>query len=424
MTDLVVVADDLTGAMDTGHRFAECGHETSVVTTAVKEKPALDRRSSSVIAVNTDTRYVTPERAGAAVRRAVESLRATTVYKKVDSTLRGNVEAEIIAALDAADAELVFFAPAFPLAGRATVEGIHQVNGDPVTETEYGDDPNAPPTAALTACFDNYDGPVSHLDADTIDGGPKQVSSALDSIIAAHDEAPIVCCDAATDTALATIASAGEKYNGIYAGSGGLAAHVSVPVSPTAPTEMPTPNPGAPLAVVGSASSMTFTQLARLPAECIHKLDATEIVSDGWAPDLTTAVQRLSKGKPTVLTAATNDEDVQTALAAGRRHGQSPASVRNRIASRLAAATRTILETTRPSGLALTGGDIAGATLRTLDATMINLAGAAVGTGIPIGVIRDGDAAGLSIVTKPGGFGHSETLCECLDALTPVGFDK
>jgi len=424
MTAVVVVADDLTGAMDTGHRFAERGHGTSVVATAPREEATLNRISSSVVAVNTDTRYVTPDRANNAVRHAVECSQATTVYKKVDSTLRGNVEAEVIAALDAADAELALFAPAFPQAGRQTVEGIHYVDGDPVTETEYGDDPNAPQTEVLTDLFESYDGPVTHLSADAIDGGPEQVRNALDSITATYDGAPIVCCDAATDAALATIAAAGEASDAVYAGSGGLAAHVSVPTLTTVPIEMSIPDSGAPLAVVGSASATTFTQLTHLPAECIRKVDATELVLDTWQPDLTAAAQRLSDGKPTVLTAATSQEDVQAALATGHERDQSPASVRDRVASRLAAATGMILETTRPSGLVLTGGDVATATLRTLNATTIALTGTAVETGIPVGVISDGDATGLNVVTKAGGFGHLETLDRCLGALMPVEADR
>ena len=421
MTGIVVVADDLTGAMDTAHRFAERAYDTSVVAVPDAVETALDGASSPVVAVNTDTRYATAATAADVVGRVVARARPRTVYKKVDSTLRGNVGAEVRAALDAADAELALFAPAFPRTGRYTVDGTQHVEGQPVTETEYGDDRNAPSSDRLAELFAGYDGLVERLDGAVIGSGSERVTDALDDLVGRHDRAPIVCCDAATDAELSTIASAGDGYDTVYAGSGGLAAHVEASVASTSPPTAPSVEHGRPLAIVGSASRTTLTQVSRLPDGLVVELDPLATLRDGWKPDASPVTRRLADGQPAVVTAPADDDAVRRTLAAGRERGLSPAEVRGRVADGLAATAAAALESVRPSGLVLTGGDVAVATLRTIGASTVTLSGTAVDAGVPVGAMADGDASGLALVTKAGGFGTERTLEACLDALSSKG---
>ena len=66
------------------------------------------------------------------------------VIKKVDSTLRGNIAAEVAALDRFYKPELVVFMPALPALGRTTVNGIHCLKGVPLTETELASDPKNP----------------------------------------------------------------------------------------------------------------------------------------------------------------------------------------------------------------------------------------------------------------------------------------
>lgn len=420
MTDLVVVADDLTGAMDTGHSFAKRGHETAVVAVPDAPETGVDTSATSVLAVNTDTRYAASAAARNAVERVVKRARDATVYKKVDSTLRGNVAAEVEAALVAADAELALFAPAFPATGRSTVDGIHRVDGDPVTETEYGEDRKGPPSAVLTELFADYGGPVESLPQSVVDAGCERVAAALDDLVASHEQAPIVCCDAASDTALSTISSAAKDFETVYAGSGGLAAHVAVPAPPTAPPETLTVDASAPLAVVGSASEQTLTQLAQLPEDMIAALDASAMLTAEWVPDVSAVIRRIREGKPAVVTAATDEETVRETLAIGRERGLSTTEIQERVATGLATAAAATLDAVHPSGMVLTGGDVAVATLRATNASTVRLTGTAIESGIPVGVVRDGDMIDLGLVTKAGGFGSQETVYECINYFSPL----
>lgn len=146
MTRLLTIADDFTGALDTGVQFAARGARTCVVT-----DPAYDfsrvEAENQVLVLDAETRHLTPEAACGVVRRAVEEALAagfTHIYKKTDSALRGNVGAELAAVLEGAGAESLAFLPALPKMDRVTRGGVHYIGGVPVAESVFGQDPFEP----------------------------------------------------------------------------------------------------------------------------------------------------------------------------------------------------------------------------------------------------------------------------------------
>src|SRR5262245_17358109 len=144
MADVLVVADDLTGGNATGALFARRGLRAVTVREiahAHRYAPDVD-----VIVVNTGTRHAPPAEARAAVAAVVAALGdVRLVVKRVDTTLRGNVGAELDGVLDALPARALCV-PAFPAAGRTTVGGMHLVDGVPLAETDAARDPLAPVT--------------------------------------------------------------------------------------------------------------------------------------------------------------------------------------------------------------------------------------------------------------------------------------
>lgn len=107
---MVIVADDLTGACDTGAAFAARGLRTVVWLTGPQP-------SSDVLVRSTNSRNDPPEVAAVKVRQAA-AIRAPILYKKIDSTLRGNVRAE----LEVLDTSIVV-CPAFPDQQRVVRDG-------------------------------------------------------------------------------------------------------------------------------------------------------------------------------------------------------------------------------------------------------------------------------------------------------------
>src|SRR5277367_2302112 len=136
LLEILIVADDLTGAADCGTAFAAHGLDTAVVLDAAGGIPRAE-----VVAIDANTRTMTPERAAAETGRIVREYPARIVYKKIDSTLRGNVAVEVAAVLEAyrdmghPDAVTVM-APAFPALGRTTKGGRMYVRGEAI---ENGD---------------------------------------------------------------------------------------------------------------------------------------------------------------------------------------------------------------------------------------------------------------------------------------------
>src|SRR5690349_12261232 len=95
---VTILADDLTGACDTGCLFAGAGP------VAVTVPGVLEAHDRAVLAVDTETRMLPDAAAAAVLREAARRLRprlaAGPVFKKIDSTMRGPVAAEVAALLE------------------------------------------------------------------------------------------------------------------------------------------------------------------------------------------------------------------------------------------------------------------------------------------------------------------------------------
>lgn len=420
MYSVAVVADDLTGAMDTAQGFAARGYATTVLANPEADTTAdLPDDGTAILSINTDSRYDEEGQAVDNVSEAIATLPARTIYKKVDSTLRGNFAAEVDVALAGSEADVALVAPAFPSANRTTENGIHFVSGTPVAETEYGDDDKGPTSSSLSELFAHVNRPVENVSLQTVAEGSEQIASAIADAVARHEQSPILVCDAREDGHLGAIGEAGASFDTLYVGSGGLASQIPIPGDDVSDPSLPQISPGSALGIAGSVNATTLTQLDHVSDEVIVELDGASLLrGDRVDGAVDYAANRLRNDQPVVLTAATNDESVEQTIAAGREQDLTPAEVRERVAAGLAKMATEILRTETPSGLLLTGGDIAVAVIRALDATAVTLTGEEVEAGIPIGTFVDGSTAGMALVTKAGGFGSEETIVNCLDALT------
>src|SRR5215216_4113824 len=145
MRRLAIIADDLSSATDCGAQVVRSG--LSVVVPLEGYALPAQAHLAQVISVDTDTRSLPANSAYTKVKEVAQGLLAegwTDFYKSVDSTLRGNLGAEIEAMLDALRPDCAVIAPAFPKYGRTTVEGMQYLHGRPLHETEFGSDPTAP----------------------------------------------------------------------------------------------------------------------------------------------------------------------------------------------------------------------------------------------------------------------------------------
>ena len=123
---VAIIADDLTGALDTGTPFVDAGLSVAVAIDVDAVEAAI-ATGAEVVVVNTVSRAMDPAAATASVARAATLLREANpalVFKKIDSRLKGNVRAETEALAKAFGKTRVVIAPAIPDQQRFTRNGM------------------------------------------------------------------------------------------------------------------------------------------------------------------------------------------------------------------------------------------------------------------------------------------------------------
>ncbi len=127
MLECFLIADDLTGACDAAAPFAAAGLRTIVPLAGWIAEDA------DVVACSTESRNIVPAAARGrlcAVVAAVRRYAPRIIFKKIDSTLRGNTAHEIVAALDIFGCAAAAVTPAFPAAGRVVESGRLRLTND------------------------------------------------------------------------------------------------------------------------------------------------------------------------------------------------------------------------------------------------------------------------------------------------------
>jgi uncharacterized protein YgbK (DUF1537 family) len=128
MLERVIIADDLTGALDAAAPFAMRGVSTVVALDAAALPRAI-ATGARIVGVSTNSREIAPDAAREAVRAVMAQLPpGIALFKKVDSRLKGNIEAE----LDAIPHRRSLAIPAIPAFGRCMRGG--RLEGFGVTE--------------------------------------------------------------------------------------------------------------------------------------------------------------------------------------------------------------------------------------------------------------------------------------------------
>ncbi|WP_186037979.1 four-carbon acid sugar kinase family protein [Burkholderia gladioli] len=214
---LLIVADDLSGAADCAIAFAAAGRRTVVSLDA--SAPA---RPAAVLAVDTDTRRLAPAEAA---RRAADAWRAQRapgrrLYKKIDSTLRGNWAAEVAALAALAGPAIV--APAFPATGRGVIDGRVLVRGVPLEDTETWQLEHAGRDAALRALLEDAGLRVEQVGLEVLRGDPQRIVAMLAAAAAEGVRAIVVDAETSEDLARLARLTAALDTPFFWVGSGGL----------------------------------------------------------------------------------------------------------------------------------------------------------------------------------------------------------
>ncbi|WP_161598980.1 four-carbon acid sugar kinase family protein [Aidingimonas lacisalsi] len=196
MSDVVIIADDLTGALDAAAPFAARGAVTQAVTSLSALQGMSAGSAPNVVAITTESRHLPAERAASRVAEAIEAascLKPELWIKKVDSTLRGQVAAECLSANRHLSRALLV-APAVPSQGRTVSQGCVFVHGEPLETTAYVSDACSPaPGGDLVALFEAVGLPMTRC------ASADMASDGMNCVIDADDATTL---DAIADVAL------------------------------------------------------------------------------------------------------------------------------------------------------------------------------------------------------------------------------
>ncbi|MBM7599160.1 uncharacterized protein YgbK (DUF1537 family) [Virgibacillus halotolerans] len=428
---LAVIADDLTGANDTGVQFAKKGLSTTVLFSDTQLQPT--HLSEDATVLNSDSRALNPRKAYDIVfnlSTELNKLDVTKVFKKIDSTMRGNIGVEIDAVMDVFKYKTSFVVPAFPKGNRTTVNGKHYVNRVLLTETEIANDPSCPVKESYLPKLlqEQSMREVALISISDVRKGKSHLSEKMIEL-SSGETSKIIIIDATTDEELKTIVEATEilQDNFLWVGSAGIAYHLSN----TAHREevllerLEDERPPV-LVVAGSVNTITHRQIQDLKKgnnveeivispEAFFYEDKRELEIDR----IVKAGQALLEKGDLVITTNREQEAMNRVKELKLKLDLSNFEVGHTIAKSMGVIAGRLIESKDICGAVLTGGDIAGATCKELNGEGIRVIGE-VEAGIPYGRLFGGFFDGIPIVTKAGAFGTEQALSKALQTITKV----
>ncbi len=268
-----IVADDLTGANDTALQFFMKGSNTEIIL----DINSLNENHLNVEtwALCNETRNIDPEDAGRIVFEATRVLKEKFgieyFYKKIDSTLRGNIPVEILAMLEATGYDAAIVAPAFVQEGRITIGGYQLLKGIPIERTDAARDHKAPiyesyiPDILKRGLSENAKELVASIELKTIAKGAGPIALKLNELISQGKKLIVMDSVSTVDLEQIVLAMQKSSYNILPAGSAGLAhalgavwlGEIKQPIQKQIP-KLPK------LILSGSATSLTALQMKKL----------------------------------------------------------------------------------------------------------------------------------------------------------------
>ncbi len=416
MVKLAVIADDFTGALDTGIKFTKTGARTQVMLHSEFSFSEI-AADCTVLVVDTETRHLPPEQAYRIVYDLVkkcDSYGVEYIYKKTDSALRGCVGSELAAVADALGCA-VQFVPALPKENRTTHNGIQYIDGIPVAKSVFGRDP-----------FE----PVRYSEIEKILGEEtnKQIVLVGRGEECKAKEADIVVYDASTDEDIVRIAGnlLKQKKLRALAGCAGFASCLqSVWNFPKQKMKQPRRTRNL-LVACGSINDITVKQLAyaertgfdRLSLDVEQKLQERYLDTAAGKEFIEIIREKCRKATPLILDTC-SEHAVEEAVLYAEKNGIPKEEIRSRIAERVGQFVRCWLDFELDDTVAITGGDTVYAFLMSVDCSDIEPVCEAV-PGVVLFNMKIGNRT-LQVLSKSGGFGREDVFAEIASRFTYGG---
>ncbi len=406
---LVIIADDFTGANDTGVQYRKLGLQVKVIIDPVALYTEIEQ--TDVLVIDLESRLLPAADAynkTYAVGTQLYNIGNCTVFKKLDSTFRGNIGAEIDGLMDAMQLNVTFLAAAWPSNGRTIEKGEVYVHNRKLADTEANSDPRTPVKHSGIA---NIIGQQSKRVCQNI------TTYFLQSTQSEREEylvreitkgVEVFILDSSTEKDLEEIAltiGALHLPSFLIAGSAGLANHLS---------KTALFNPRRLFFVfAGSISENTSAQIHHALEHddvALIFLEAGKLLN-GYNSDqvMNSISASISEGKNRfIFTAALTRNHVAAAYQMGKEKQLSPDETAGKISKEMGKMAAILIQKFKPVGVLLTGGETAINTVLALGATGIQIDEEML-PGVQSGKLT-GCSINSSIVTKAGAFGGPDTF--------------
>lgn len=395
MKKYLIIADDFTGANDTGVQLANVGINVGVrfsVSQLYMNSTVLDtetRNSSSIEATSKLEDMVSH----------IDFSRFDEIFKKVDSTMRGNIAAELRTLSHYYKPELIIFTPSLPDLHRTVKNGVLYVNNQNAMGTDFAQDPLKPIRtdkieAVLQSAFPDKN--IEYF-------GLKQVRQADFQI---NPNNQLCAFDAETNFDLVKIVAAAKKLDKkvLWVGSSGLMSALLTKTFKVQPS----------LALIGSVSEVTREQLhvAEKNGVKLVNIPIYEVYKQqSYQKYISAALNAFAEGRDVILmsSASYKRSELQKTIDSLRQSGFPADKVNDLTQTVLSGICRKVLKQIKVSGLLVSGGETAKGLLKIAKANGARVI-SEITPGVPLLEIEDGELDGLRMITKAGAFGEENLI--------------
>ncbi|MDR1242365.1 MAG: four-carbon acid sugar kinase family protein [Deltaproteobacteria bacterium] len=432
--DIAVIADDLTGANADGALLTTRGFCSATCLDLESWREA-GFSAYSAITYSADSRLLTAEAARDKVYKAsmvFAAQKPVLMAKRIDSTLRGNLGAEIDAALQGMDVTagqpaepaVAVVVPAYPSSGRVVVGGYLVVHGTPLEQSPIAKDPATPVFSSFVqTILAGQTGRRSGLIAlSAVLAGPEAVLAEASLLV--REGCSILVCDAVSDTDIRNIAEAfgSASFPVLAVDPGPFTAELAAVRLPSGTMKARK----RVLAVIGSPSELTFRQMEALrlayPAHIV-RADWRRFLSDATRQDeIELVLDKVRAGAEDAavlgVCSAEKPGDVFSLAELSATLGLPAGEISGGINNALAVMAERLLDCAelRIGGLYSSGGEVTVAVIRRLGGKGFGVRGEV----LPLaacGNILQGRLPDLPMVTKGGFVGDDGALVQCVDYL-------
>jgi len=266
-----IIADDLTGANDSALQFHLHGAGTQILLSENVE--GLNLKGTSTWAISTESRNIAPIEAYEKIKYVtqvmIDKFNPDYFFKKIDSTVRGNIAVETLGMLEVLGWDAAIVIPAFPTEGRVTVGGYHLLKGVPIERTEMARDPYSPieeshlPTLFTNQIGEEFKDIIASLDLKDIMKGAAPILKTLNELITEGKKLIVVDAVSTTDIEQVLLAMTKSNYKILPVGTAATARALSDIWFPDLkPQHITKTIPELPKFIVsGSATEITASQI-------------------------------------------------------------------------------------------------------------------------------------------------------------------